>query len=281
MNQSAPLTHFHDISHLVPPSEDPVSITDPLSTLASALSGRSINWRVHVEDNMKDAPDAKTADHYVRNSGDTARLVLAAMSLAGKTSVSSILDFACGFGLASRQFVALFPQADLTCCDLREDQVHFCAQEFGARPVLSVDDFNEVDFGRTFDLIWVGSLFTHLPRHKFNDCLKLLSRSLAPDGLAIFTTHGRFSSVYGRENYCTSARFDVLLEQFLSCGFGYVDYSDEPSPKTNNYGLTLSSTAFVADAIAPDSTVKVVAMMERGWSGHQDVWALQKTPVLV
>ena len=41
-----------------------------------------------------------------------------------------------------------------------------------------------------FDLIYVGSLYSHLPRERFEAYLRRMFDALAPQGLLIFTTHG-------------------------------------------------------------------------------------------
>ena len=42
-----------------------------------------------------------------------------------------------------------------------------------------------------FDLIWVGSLLTHLDNDHWSAFLKVFSTALRDRGLLIFTTHGR------------------------------------------------------------------------------------------
>ena len=73
-----------------------------------------------------------------------------------------ILDFPCGHGRVLRYLRAEFPQAEITACDLLRDGVDFCAANFGAIPVYSDPDPSRIGLPRdAFDLIWVGSLFTH------------------------------------------------------------------------------------------------------------------------
>ena len=62
---------------------------------------------------------AGRAAHYFGVGADALKLVLQAMSLAGKGDISSILDLPCGHGRVLRYLKAEFPQALLTACSPR------------------------------------------------------------------------------------------------------------------------------------------------------------------
>ena len=79
--------------------------------------------------------------------------------------LQSILDLPCGHGRVARVLRSRFPDADLTVCDLDRDGVDFCVNRLGARGVYSIMDFDKLDLGELFDLIWVGSL-----NHTFKLC---------------------------------------------------------------------------------------------------------------
>ena len=98
-----------------------------------------------------------------------------------------ILDLPCGHGRVTRVLRARFPDAAITVCDLDRGGVDFAAARFGARGVYSVEDFRELDLGEAFDLIWVGSLVTHLPElhtRRFLDCM---ARHMAPRSVLVAT----------------------------------------------------------------------------------------------
>ena len=90
--------------------------------------------------------------------------------------METILDFPCGHGRVLRYLRAGFPKAKITGCDLNRDGVDFCASRFGSIPVYSSVDPTQIDLPRDhFDLIWVGSLFTH-----FDAPRRLSSRGFVP-----------------------------------------------------------------------------------------------------
>ena len=91
-----------------------------------------------------------------------------------------------------------------------------------------------------FDLIWCGSLVTHLSEEATADLLKFFYDHLLPNGLCIFTTHGRLSAELIRTNAetygLTVDAQQQVLSQFYANGYGYTDYSKQPG-----YGISLVS----------------------------------------
>src|SRR5437016_10513244 len=75
--------------------------------------------------------------------------------------VDNILDLPCGGGRVLR-FLAVHYSAKIWAGDLQRDMVGFCAREFGAVPVHSSTDFDQLSIVQSFDIIWCGSLVTHL-----------------------------------------------------------------------------------------------------------------------
>jgi 2-polyprenyl-3-methyl-5-hydroxy-6-metoxy-1,4-benzoquinol methylase len=100
--------------------------------------------------------------HYFDIGLQALEIMLQAMFLAETTSVKTVLDMPCGFGRVARHLRTAFPQARLTCCDLYQDRVDFCSREFRADGVKSKENYDDIEFPHTFDLIWVGSLLTHM-----------------------------------------------------------------------------------------------------------------------
>src|SRR5260370_28242185 len=94
-------------------------------------------------------------------------------------SVGTILDLPCGHGRVQRYLREAFQNADITACDLLHDGVDYCAKTFGARPLYSDENPANIAIeANSFDLIWVGSLLTHLRADRWRDFLGLFERSL-------------------------------------------------------------------------------------------------------
>lgn len=257
-----------------------------VSLIAARYAKAQLNEKIPTAEGGMENPSQKDFEFYWRNGKNALEIILQAMLVTGKNDRRTILDFSCGYGRVARHLDAAFPRANITAHDIYEDKILFCARELSCPPVLSEHNFNDLAVDVKFDLFWCGSLFTHLPEHKFRDCLALFSRSLALDGIAIFTTHGRHSYQFGRDNYLPASQFALVQAQYEKKGFGYADYNDAPSAFTNNsaaftnnYGIALSSPAYIASVIDPDTSVRIVSFTERGWSDHQDVVVIQKKPV--
>ena len=127
---------------------------------------------------------------------------------------------------------------------------------------------------RVFDLIWCRSLFTHLDRDRWPAFLEFFSEHLAPDGLLVFTTHGRRPIQWMRDGVfsygLTPGEQQALVEGYARDGFGFV------SPAGQAFGISLSSLSFVAAHVERQRSLRLVGLLEAGWAGHQDVVCCEK-----
>jgi predicted O-methyltransferase YrrM/SAM-dependent methyltransferase len=187
----------------------------------------------------------------------------------------SILDMPSGHGRVLRFLRACYPLAALTACDLDEDGIAFCAERFGARAQRSSADLASLDLPGPFDLIWCGSLVTHLDEEKTAALLALFARSLAPDAVAVVTTHGALVAERLREGGAEAYQLGAdaarsVVAAYDATGFGYADYAWSPG-----YGISISSPDWVAKAAA-DAGLRVAHTTPHGWDAHQDVFALSR-----
>jgi cyclopropane fatty-acyl-phospholipid synthase-like methyltransferase len=124
-------------------------------------------------------------------AGQTAlRCVRLAMLAAQLQTAERILDFASGGGRVLRYLRAAFPDAAITACDVVENQVEFCTRVFGAIGVVSDPDPQQIELDGPFDVIWCGSLLTHVDRELWLGLLDLMRSVLAPGGVMVFTVYG-------------------------------------------------------------------------------------------
>jgi SAM-dependent methyltransferase len=252
-----------------------------VNAIAVQYEAAAVNEVVAPSGDNVDPANAGSLADYLRIGRNAIELILQAMLIANKTQVKTILDMPCGFGRVARHLAAAFPEAALWVCDLYEDQIAFCAEHFRGNPLLSKVNLSELSFPTPFDLIWCGSLLTHLPKPQFLNALRLFSRSLAPNGIAVVTTHGRFSPWFHHTHYkyLSDERFIIAERGFYKNGFGFVDYADPVSIDSPSYGISLSSAAFVLSAMEEDHSIRIVSFAETGWARHQDVLVFRKLPI--
>jgi SAM-dependent methyltransferase len=163
-----------------------------------------------------------------------------------------ILDLPSGFGRVLRFLKADFPEAEITACDIHRPAVDFCAEELGAVPVYGTEDPFELGIG-PFDLVWCGSLVTHLNRPGWDQFLGFFESIIPIGGVFVFTVNGPFVADVtfpANPNYGTDAEMRrEALEAYARNGFAYYDYRrterhDRLSlPK--QYGISICSPTWV------------------------------------
>ena len=197
------------------------------------------------------------------------------MKLVDLPEPRAILDLPCGHGRVLRFLRASFPEASIAACDLDADGVDFCASTFGATPVYSAADLGKVPLHGEFDLIWCGSLMTHIHADQWRALLKVFADHLREPGLLLFTTHGRFHARRLRSGQTKLGLSDwaagAVLSDYDQAGFGFQSY-----PGQEGYGISLSAAPWVCEQVLATEGLRLVAYQERGWSDHQDVVACVK-----
>ncbi|WP_209508297.1 MULTISPECIES: class I SAM-dependent methyltransferase [unclassified Ruegeria] len=191
----------------------------------------------------------------------------------GELQPEKILDLPCGHGRVTRYLVANYPSSEVFVADLNEDGARFCKANFGTKMLLSSTDFSTLNFGMAFDLIWVGSLITHLDADTTKAFFGFVARHLTARGRAVVTTHGalvagrvmrRGASVYGIE----AEEENAMCMDYFATGYGYRDY-----PNATSYGISICSEAWVRAAVE-EVGLQVVRFKNHAWDNHQDVYGL-------
>jgi SAM-dependent methyltransferase len=214
-------------------------------------------------------------DQYFDLGRKALELVLLSGQLCDKPHYPDILDLPCGHGRVLRWLRAHYDYAKITACDLDRDAVDFCAAEFGATPVYSQPDLRVLPFTAQFDLIWVGSLLTHLPEADWLAALDCFVRWTRECGVLIFTTQGRcYTSLLarGQKNIAENINKPALLDAFARTGFAYEPYTESPA---GGYGVAVTSPERLQRALQRYPDIIMRAYLEESW-GIQDVVILYK-----
>jgi len=245
----------------------------PPAVLSFEVPG--IPGRIHVDDEMLSDTTPRGLAHYRADALSAIDNIAASLRLASRSfdDVEACLDLPCGYGRVTRHLVERIPPARITASDLDRHAVRFCAAQFGVLPLHSRPDLRALRFPRAYDLIFVGSLLTHLPPPADRYALDALAGALAPGGLLVFSTQGASCldhlGWYGHHFGEARPAFERRLERD---GVAFVPY-----PSRRDYGVTLHARERLADDLAaafPDLTL--LRFAERGWDAHQDVWSYRR-----
>ena len=115
-----------------------------------------------------------------------------------------------------------------------------------------------------YDLVFVLSLFSHLPRATWSAWLRRLWDAVAPGGVLVFTTHGDFAA----------QRAGVTLDEQ---GFHFVGASESTAIDVQEYGTAFTSPGFVQTQIEALVPAPARWSVEPAWFwAHQDAFVLQR-----
>ncbi|MEZ5964355.1 MAG: class I SAM-dependent methyltransferase [Planctomycetota bacterium] len=225
----------------------------------AGLSG--LETRVHPRDEMFGfiaAGSPRSDAHlfeYLRSGQEAFRIVEHVLAEHGcrLERVERLLDFACGCGRVARFFVHALGAARVAAAEIDPQALAFVGDTLGVATIASATDPQALRLGGDHDVVFVGSLFSHLPRPRFVAWLRALARGLRPDGLLVFTTHGE--GVRGGQPADPT-------------GFTFVPVSETSRLDPHEYG-----SAFVRPEVVHE-LVREAGLTPLGWA-EREVWDLQ------
>jgi SAM-dependent methyltransferase len=248
-------------------------ISNDLSDKEKSLLNK-ISLRVHSKDGMY---QPKAALHYLSVGFSALRCIEnALMESKEDKAILHILDFPCGFGRVLRFLKVRFPDAEITVSDIDPAALDFCKRVFHVKPAMSGKDFSNLSLSGKYDLIWCGSLISHIDEKAITDLLKCFHDRLTHGGLCVFTTHGKISAEWIQQKKVTYRLTEMaqrkVLSQFHEKGYGYADYNYQ-----RGIGISLVSHDRMIAIAHRVGKWKEIFYLERGWDNHQDVYGFSKT----
>ena len=191
--------------------------------------------------------------------------------------VVSVLDLPCGYGRVTRTLRCRFPSAQFTVCDLEKDAVDFCAGAFNARGVYSTKEFDALDLEERFDLIWVGSLITHLDKNAISNFFRFVRRHLSNVGVAVVSSHGPFVAGRIRQSllddkpaYGLSLEsMKSILPPYFKHGYGFAAYQRHKL-SDDHYGASICTERWLRQ-MSSDAKLSVNSYEHHGWDNHHDI----------
>lgn len=236
---------------------------------------RALLQQVETRISANDGMYRGDGDHYYRVGLSAIHCIESALSAAKLDRIADAVDLPCGHGRVMRFLVRRWPETRFTACDLDRNGVDFCAEVLGAEAIYSQSNLRELSLGRRFELIWCGSLITHLDDKKIEALLDFFQRHLLPGGLVVFTAAGDRvveRMVSGEFDYgIDQGKIPVITGTYQKAGYGYTDYSYMP-----DYGISLTSPAWIRAEVQKVQGLREVYFNPHGWDNHQDVYGFVK-----
>jgi SAM-dependent methyltransferase len=240
-----------------------------------AVQYPGIRGRVHVDDHMMSRDDADTLRHYARVGREALDLVVEALRSAGRSpaDVRACLDLPSGYGRVTRTLVSAFPASRITVADVDGEAVRFCRHEFAVDGFVIGTDARALRLPQQYDVIFVGSLLTHLDEEQCLELLRNLHAGLSPGGVLVVTTHGESCLdhlyAYGEDIASAEAAYRDGMARH---GMHFAPYEG-----AIDWGITLHTHAWVENAVRSVSgdTLTPLGFRPRGWDHHQDVFSFR------
>lgn len=241
----------------------------PASHDATRAAARRVDLALHPDDGMYEAGGD---EHYLGCGASALDAILSALAVAGTPRPGAILDFGAGAGRVTRWLRAAFESAAIGACDLRASDLDFCRERFGADIWVSGTDIGALSAPRAYDLIWVGSVFTHLSARDGRALFARLMSWTAPGGVLVLSSIGRaaLARQAAQGPFIHAAGWDRIERDFREGDFGYADYEGGAG-----YGLSLIRPSWWARTVEDAAGARLVLMAEQAWDGLHDVVAVQ------
>jgi len=224
---------------------------------------------IHPDDDMKH-PDDVDGTHYASVGRSAIAAIDQALTDAGRSfgDVQSCLDMPCGYGRVLRLLAQKIAPERITACDINRQAIRFCATQFGVTPLRSTPNLDRRSLG-SHDLIWCGSLVTHLDEERVARLLRSFADALAPGGIAVVTIHAEppVAGPYAELH-------DEIERALRERGHFHVPFDSA----LFEYGLAWHTPQHLdrAFAAASGETVRLVGHHRRAWDDHHDVLAFQR-----
>lgn len=234
--------------------------------------------RIHVHDEMLFDTSPGSFAHYARVGREAMRIIEESLAAVGRSfgDIGHCLDMACGSGRVLRNLQTRIAPRQITACDINEEGVRFLKAEFGVHGIVSSKNLREVQFPRRYDLIFVGSLFSHLSPEIAFDLFDQLFGLLNPRGVIVFSIQGpqcmEHLEAYGWVFPPQEAR---LRQDLGEKGYAFAPYFPNQDP---HYGVAFYAhealKRILEERFSPG--MRLARFAERDWDNHHDLYAFEK-----
>ena len=248
---------------------DAISIALSKTNLSESYTTQ-VNCQINAFDDMYQG----NLEHYFSCGSQGAQLLRDAIGNVAAQKSLRILDFPCGFGRVTRWLPVFFPNARVFVSDLNEVAIDFLSSQLEVVPFKSAKNFEDIELDERFDLIWVGSLITHIDEQNALDLLKFVVTRLDQGGVALVTFLGpEMAKNFVAENPIYGLRpneFKQVVHDYNESGFGYSNY-----PNQVDYGISLIADSWWEKWVKSYPEVKL-SISSLAWDGHHNIATIHR-----
>lgn len=237
----------------------------------TALGLPEVCAHIHPQDemalNLRRFAELQPSQHpfeYLRSGHEAFVALNWALQGAGRhfEDLNRCLDFACGFGRVLRFLAQRVDRWRLTAADIQRPAVNHVGEQFRVHTLLSAEDPDKLCWPRRYDLIWVGSLLTHVPAAALPRWLTKLREGLTREGVLVFTTH---------------APEDAPEHATFENGIAFVAESESDRLSKSSYGSTWMARDTVRNQAAQCGLAGLHGWPRALW-WIQDLWIASREP---
>lgn len=181
-------------------------------------------------------------------------------ALGGFANLGTVLDFASGWGRLTRVLEQKLERRQIFVGDIYHDAVAWQEKTFGVTGVYSAPDPDGFEHSGGHDLVFVGSMFSHLPDGLFQRWLAKLHGFLGPKGVLAFSVHDQAILPAGHA--------------MDPSGLTYLRFSESGSLDLEIYGMSYVTEAYVAAAIQAVSPGASWRRFPKGLYENQDLYVV-------
>lgn len=206
-------------------------------------------------------------NYYFEDGANSAKKVRNAVDrwMGKRDQPLNILEFASGYGAVTRHAKKELEPHVLTSCDIHPQAIEFLSKYLQVNTLQSQVRCEDLTFTQKYDVIFVLSFFSHMPRGTWYQWLTKLYSALAEGGILLFTTHGKVT-------WRTNASNALLDEE----GYWFTPGSEQRDLEESTYGTTVTLKKFVDARIALLPGSDYLYFEQAGWWNHQDVYIVRK-----
>ncbi|RAK57174.1 hypothetical protein DJ018_04270 [Phenylobacterium deserti] len=178
----------------------------------------------------------------------------------GFDKLGTVLDFASGYGRLTRVLTQKLAPSQVFVSDIYAEAIAWQARTFGVNAVPSAPSPSEFRHDLRHDIVFVGSLFSHLPTELFHAWLARLYSLVAPGGVLAFSVHDETFLPEG--------------QPLDPSGLSYFRTSESGSLDHDIYGMSYVSEAFVGEAIGRLPGAPGWRRFHKGLYENQDLYVV-------